>query len=221
MTEELVFASYPVFKVRPGHLDDDRDLVAKEVATLFEEFGDRITVRGIYSIAGFKADADIMFWFVGNSADDVQDIVVRLRKTRLGRALEPRESFLGLVRPAEFAKDHLPAFVKGEMPKKYMCVYPYVRTPEWYLLDPEERGRLLREHGLAGREFSDVLANTTSAFGLGDFEWILTFEADSPDRIVELLRRLRSTDARRYTQVEIPFFTGIRKDIRATVEDLP
>lgn len=221
MTEELVFASYPVFRVRPGVLEDDRDLVAKEVATLLEEFGDRVQVRGTYSIAGFRADADIMFWWVTSSADDVQDLLVRLRKTQLGRALEPRETFLGLVRPAEFSKDHQPAFVKGETPKKYMCVYPFVRTPEWYLLDPSERGALLREHGGAGREYSDVLANTTSAFGLGDYEWILAFEADSPDRIVELIRRLRSTEARRYTKLEIPFFTGIRKDLRVAVEDLP
>ncbi|MDQ4145870.1 MAG: chlorite dismutase family protein [Actinomycetota bacterium] len=221
MTEELVFAAYPVFRARPGVLEDGREVVSKEVAGLLEEFGDRIEVRGTYSTAGFRADADIMFWWVARSADDVQDLLVRLRKTQLGRALESREMFLGLVRPAEFAKDHLPAFVKGEAPKKYMCVYPFVRTPEWYLLDPAERGGLLREHGGAGREYSDVLANTTSAFGLGDFEWILAFEADSPHRIVELIRRLRATEARRYTKVEIPFFTGIKKDLRAAVEDLP
>jgi chlorite dismutase len=221
MTDKLVFASYPVFRARPGVLDDDRELVTKEVATLLDEFSDRVEVRGAYSIAGFKADADLMFWFVGESIDDVQDLLVRLRRTQLGRALEPRETFLGLVRPAEFAKDHLPAFVKGDEPKKYMTVYPFVRTPEWYLLDPAERGNLLREHGTAGREYSDVLANTTSAFGFGDFEWILCFEADSPDRIVELIRRLRATEARRYTKVEVPFFTGIRKDLREAIEDLP
>ena len=40
---------------------------------------------------------------------------------------------------------------------------------------------MLREHGEMGREFPDVLANTTSAFGLGDWEWILAFEADDLD----------------------------------------
>ena len=79
---------------------------------------------------------------------------------------------------------------------------------------------MLREHGEAGREFPDVLANTTSAFGLGDYEWILAFEADGPERIVELLRRLRSVEARRYTRVETPFVTGIRKDLADAVADL-
>lgn len=219
--DNLIVASYPVFRARPGMLEDERDVVAKEVDGLFDEFSDRVEVRGTYSTGGFRADADIMFWWVARSADDIQDLLVRLRKTRLGRALEPRETFMGIVRPAEFTKDHQPAFAKGNPPKKYMCVYPFVRTPEWYLLEPAQRGGLLREHGEAGREFPDVLANTTSAFGLGDYEWILAFEADSPDRIVELIRRLRGTDARRYTKVEIPFFTGIRKEVVAAVEDLP
>lgn len=221
MTDELILASYPVFKAIPGALDDDRDVVAKEAAALFEEFSDRVSVRGTYSTAGFRADADLIFWWVAKSADDIQDLTTRFRRTQLGRALEPREMFLGVVLPAEFSKDHQPAFVKGEDPKKFLCVYPFVRTPEWYLLDPRERGQMLRVHGEAGREYPDVLANTTSAFGLGDYEWILAFEADTPERIVELIRRLRATEARRYTKLEVPFFTGIRKDLARVIDDLP
>jgi hydrogen peroxide-dependent heme synthase len=80
---------------------------------------------------------------------------------------------------------------------------------------------MLRDHGLAGREFPDVLANTTSAFGIGDYEWILAFEADPLDRIVDLIRRLRATEARRYTKLEVPFFTGIRKPVDEIVAGLP
>ncbi|MBA3432070.1 MAG: chlorite dismutase family protein [Actinobacteria bacterium] len=222
MTEELIFASYPVFKSLRGVLDDaDREVAAKEAAAVLDDHAGKVTTRGVYSTGGFTVSADIMMWWVANSADDIQDLYVALRQTRLGRALEPTHSFLGLVRPAEFAKDHLPAFVKGVAPKKYTCVYPFVRTPDWYLLEAEQRGALLREHGEAGREFPDVLANTTSAFGLGDYEWILTFEADGVDRIVQLIRRLRATEARRYTALETPFVTGIRKDLSAAVADLP
>jgi chlorite dismutase len=70
-----------------------------------------------------------------------------------------------------------------------------------------------------GREYPDVLANTTSAFGLGDWEWILAFEADDADRLVECIRRLRDAEARRYTKEEVPFVTGIRKDVRAALGD--
>lgn len=221
MADQLVFAAYPVYKTKPEALESiDRDVAAKEVASLFDEWADRIALRGAYSVQGFRADADLMFWWVAKSADDVQDLAVALRRTQLGSALRQMHMFLGLVRPAEFAQDHLPAFLKGTEPKKFACVYPYVRTPEWYLLEPSARGQLLKVHGEAGREYPDVLANTTSAFGLGDYEWILAFEADSPDRIVELIRRLRATEARLYTKLEIPFVTGIRKPVTDAVADL-
>lgn len=221
MSDQLVFASYPVFKARPEGVGEDREVAVKEIQALLEEHAGRVTVRGVYSLAGFRADADMMFWLVSESADDLQDLIVALRKTTLGRSLDLVDQFLGLVRPAEFAPDHLPAFVQGKQPKHFVCVYPFVRTPEWYLLDPKDRGALLSEHGKAGREYDDINANTTSAFGLGDWEWILTFEADGLDRLVGLIRHLRGTEARRYTKLETPFYTGIRKDLGDVVNDLP
>ena len=221
MTEELIFASYPIFKVRESLDESERDVAAKEAQALLDEVSDRVQTRGVYTTTGFGANGDLMMWWVANSPDDVQDLLTRFQRTQLGRSLALTESFLGLVRPAEFARDHLPAFVKGEAPKKYACVYPFVRTPEWYLLDPKERGQLLRVHGEVGREYGDVLANTTSAFGLGDYEWILAFEADGVERIVELIRALRATEARRFTKVEIPFVTGIRRDLADAVTVLP
>ena len=220
MTDER-YSSYPVFKIDTDKLADvDRDLATKELTTLLDNFAPRVHTRGAYTTVAFTADADLMFWWIADTVDDIEELLIEFKRTRLGRVASPVETFLGVTRPAEFARDHQPAFVKGDDPKKYICVYPFVRTPEWYLLDPKERGGLLREHGEAGREFSDVLANTTSAFGLGDFEWILCFEADSPVRIVELIRRLRATEARRYTKVEIPFVSGIRKDLGKLVNDL-
>lgn len=220
MSEELLYASYPVFRGPAGDSAIDRELAAKQLDELFAEWEGRVQLRGAYSTAAFTAGADLMFWWVSKSVDDLQDLTIEFRRTHLGALCTPVHSFLGLVQPAEFARDHLPAFAKGEPPKKYACVYPFVRTPEWYLLDPADRGKMLRDHGEGGREFPEVLANTTSAFGLGDYEWILAFEADSPDRIVQLIRRLRSTEARRYTKLETPFITGIRKDMAGIVGDL-
>jgi peroxiredoxin len=222
VSDDLIFTTFPVFRLVPDRLPESvREVAAKEVTELLVDWSDRVDTRGIYSTVGFRADADLMLWWVARSADELQGITAAFRKTQLGRALEQREIFFGLVRPAEFTPDHQPAFVQGKEPKRYLCVYPFVRTPDWYLLAPEERGGFLREHGMAGREFPDVLANTTSAFGLGDYEWILAFEADGPERIVELIRRLRGTEARRYTKLEIPFFTGTRKSVPELLEDLP
>jgi hydrogen peroxide-dependent heme synthase len=222
VTEETIFASYPVFRAVPGLSQTlDRETAAKEAQALLDDYAGRVETRGAYSTVGFSPTADMMFFWVARDAEVLQNLLVDFRHTQLGRALRQREMFLGLVRPAEFSPDHLPAFVQDKEPKKYLNVYPFVRTPDWYLLDPDERGKLLSEHGKGGREFPDVWANTTSAFGLGDYEWILCFEAESPDRIVELLRRLRATEARRYTKLETPFFTGIRKDLAGVVNDLP
>jgi peroxiredoxin len=216
---DTVYALYPCFKASPSFSDLDADDAAQEVENLFKGW-DGVNVRGVYSTYGFRADTDLMLWLVGATPDALQEAVVSFRRTEAGRLLELSWSFMGVVKPAEFTQDHSPAFVRGEPPRRYLSVYPFVRTPEWYLLAPEERSALLREHGEIGREFPDVLANTTSAFGINDWEWILAFEADELDRIVECIRRLREAEARRYTKEEVPFVTGIRKDVRAAFADL-
>lgn len=221
MSSGSLYASYPVYRARPELSAVDRDVATKEVEALFEEFSDRVQTRGVYSTAGFIAGADIMFWLIASNVDDIQDLQVALRRTQLGRCLEQTHAFLGLVRPAEFAPDHQPAFVQGRPARKYVSVYPFVRTPEWYLLDAEERATHLRSHGVLGREFPDVEPNTTSAFGLGDYEWILAFEADSLDRLVELIRHLRGNESRLYVKEEIPFVTGIKKHLSEAIADLP
>lgn len=197
-----------------------RDQAFHEADVLLKEWSDRVTLRGAYSTVGLRADADLVLWLVAPTIELIQDLTVALRRTDLGRRLELAHAFTGIVRPAEFTRDHAPAFVRGEAPRRFLCVYPFVRTPEWYLLPPEERAGLLREHGEMGREFPDVLANTTSAFGINDWEWILAFEADDLGRIVDCIRRLREAEARRYTKVEIPFVTGIRKDVPEALADL-
>ena len=138
------------------------------------------TVRGVYTISGYRADADMMLWLVGHSADAVQDALIAFRRTALGNSLLPVWSAIGVHREAEFAKSHMPAFMRGEPPCRYISVYPFVRSLEWYLLPEAERSAMLREHGEMGRSRPEVRANTVSAFALGDYEWLLAFECDAP-----------------------------------------
>jgi len=219
MTESL-YALYPVFKAQAAFRNLDADDAAQEIENLFKEWEGRIAVRGVYSTVGFRADSDLMLWLIGSSPDEMQGALVQFRRTVAGRLLDPVWIFMGVVKPAEFTSDHSPAFARGEPPKRFLNVYPFVRTSEWYLLPPEERESLLREHGERGRRFPDVLANTTSAFGINDWEWILAFEADDLGRIVECIRALRESPARRYTKEEVPFITGIRKDVGDALTDL-
>ncbi|MBO0877339.1 MAG: chlorite dismutase family protein, partial [Pseudonocardia sp.] len=139
----------------------------------------------------------------------------------LGRASAPVWSQVALHRPAEFNKSHVPAFLAGEEPRRYICVYPFVRSYEWYLLPDEERRRMLAQHGMQARDYPDVRANTVASFALGDYEWILAFEGDELHRIVDLMRHLRASDARRHVRVEVPFYTGRRLDIADLVAVLP
>jgi hydrogen peroxide-dependent heme synthase len=194
---------------------------AAEVAELLDQAADKgIVTRGCYDIQGLRADADFMFWWVAPTSDDLQDLYARFRRTRLGRCSEPVWSVMALHRPAEFNKSHIPAFLAGEEPRAYVSVYPFVRSYQWYLLDPAERRRLLAEHGMMAREYPDVRANTVACFSLNDYEWILAFEADELHRIVDLMRHLRGAEARLHTRVEIPFYTGRRKPVGELVASL-
>ena len=120
-------------------------------------------VRGTYDVSGLRADADIMIWWHSETSDALQDAYNRFRRTELGRALEPVWSNMALHRPAEFNKCHIPAFLADEEPRDYVCVYPFVRSYEWYLLPDEDRRRMLADHGKMARDYPDVRANTVAS----------------------------------------------------------
>ena len=216
---DSVYALYAGFRAAHRLPDEQRRAAAVEAQTALESTG--ATVRGTYAVAGYRAEADLLLWLVGPTADGLQDALAAFRRTRLGRTLDVFWSAIGVHREAEFSKEHAPAFLRGEPPRGYVCVYPFVRTHEWYLLPASERARMLAEHGRMGHEHPDVLANTVSAFALGDYEWLLAFEADELVPIVDLMRHLRAAEARRYTRAELPFLTGRRRPLADVVADLP
>ena len=219
----LRYLMFSVFAVNPGELPEDRAEVIDETATFLKQQEDRgVVVRGIYDVAGMRADADFMFWTHAERVEDLQATYADFRRTTaLGRVSTPVWSNVALHRPAEFNKSHIPAFLAGEEPGNYVCVYPFVRSLDWYLLPDEERRTMLAEHGQAARGYKDVRANTVPAFALGDYEWILAFEADELHRIVDLMRDLRATEARRHVREEVPFFTGPRVQPGDLVATLP
>jgi peroxiredoxin len=215
---------YTMWSVFRAHtpLPSLRDPLADEVDALVDQLaGKDVVVRGSYDVAGLRADADLMIWWHAATAEALQEAYSLLRRTALGRHLAPVWSQLALHRPAEFNKSHLPAFLAGEPARDYLCVYPFVRSYEWYLLPDEQRRELLAEHGKLARGYPDVRANTVASFALGDYEWMLAFEADELHRIVDLMRDLRASGARRHVREEIPFFTGRRRSMAEIVAALP
>ena len=221
LNELIRYVMYAVFRVREP-LGTGREAMADEVTALLDQLAEKdVLTRGTYDVAGFRADADFMFWWVAPTSDDLQDAYQRFRQTELGRHCEPVWSVMALHRPAEFNKSHIPAYLAGEDPKRYVCVYPFVRSYEWYLLPETERREMLAEHGRMARDYPDVRANTVAAFALGDYEWMLAFEADELHRIVDLMRHLRGAKARLHTREELPFYTGARKPVGDLVTTLP
>ena len=100
--------------------------------------GDLVT-RGWYDVGGMRADADVMVWWHSDESETLQSAYHALRSTAFGRCLQPVWSVQALHRPAEFNKSHVPAFMADENAHDYLCVYPFVRSYDWYLLPDEER----------------------------------------------------------------------------------
>lgn len=221
LNQVIRYTMWSVFKAAEP-LPAERDRLGEEVTELLEQAALKdVVTRGLYDVAGFRADADYMFWWHAPTPEDLQDVYSRFRRTTLGRHSAPVWSAMALHRPAEFNKSHIPAFLAEEEPRAYVSVYPFVRSLEWYLLEDAERRAMLAEHGQMARGYPDVRANTVACFALNDYEWMLAFEADELHRIVDLMRELRGAQARRHTRLEIPFYTGARKPVQELLAALP
>ena len=184
-----------------------------------------VTVRGFYDVSGLRADADLMVWLHGtpgrNTPPEALQAAVRtLRRAAPLHSLLPVWNAMGVHRDAEFTASHLPAFMRGNEPEAWLTVYPFVRSYDWYILPDDERRQMLADHGRKGSAHRTVLSNTVASFALGDYEWILALEAPELVELVDLMRDLRQTEARRHVREEVPFFTGRRIGIDEIAEVL-
>lgn len=203
----------------PLSSDTDAKQQADDLRAAIEACG--VTIRGFYDVAGFRADADLMVWMLSDDPQKLQAAYHAIRSSALGVALEPVWSVMAVHRAAEFNKAHVPSCFAGIAPRPWMTVYPFVRSYDWYVLDDAHRSKMLREHGQAGREYPDVIASTMSAFALGDYEWVLSFEADELHRLTDAMRHQRSVEARLHVREETPFFTGPLTDLAEWIERQP
>lgn len=208
--EPAAYALWAVFRRDPAWRADPRHDLADAI-------GPEVQVRGFYDVSGLRADADVLVWLVGRQAADLQEAMRRLRRAEPFTSMAPVWNVMGVHRDAEFSPDHSPAYARGLAPKEWITVYPFVRSYDWYLLPEDERRAMLADHGRKGAEYAGVQTNTVASFALNDYEWILALEADDPLELVDLMRHLRQTEARRHVREEVPFFTGRRVE----AADLP
>ncbi|MCM3899220.1 ferrochelatase [Schaalia meyeri] len=216
------YALYSVFALGESLPADDGERGRVIAESLDYVQGAGAEIRGFYDVSGFRAEADLMVWWLDDDPEVLQDAYHRLRACALGKFLDPVWSCMGLHTPAEFNKRHIPACFGGVAPRDWAMVYPFVRSYDWYLKAPDERARIMAEHGRNGfSQYPDVKGSTLSAFGFSDYEWVLAFEADSLDRLEGVMHAQRYTEARLYVREDTPFFTGPRVSLGEWAERQP
>lgn len=205
INQTIRYTNWTALKKRSVHLREATHSVVDFEKRLAKS---AVEMRGVYDLSGFRGDADVMLWLHASSPEQVQTALRDFLRTDVGASYELVFSAMGLHRPAEFNRSHVPGFMLNREPKDWLCFYPFVRSYEWYLLPEADRREMLIEHGKAGHEFPGIVSSTVAAFALGDYEWLLALESDDLHEIVDMMRELRYTQARRHVREEVPFYTG-------------
>ena len=220
------YITYLFFKLDPEWRrlsDEERERGKEEFLCAAEEHEGSILLRS-FSLMGLRSDADFMLWRIGYDLDAFEVMTAALMKTGLGKYLTVTYSYFGLSRRSIYVGEHTPGWesrryiIPGE--GEYLFVYPFVKTRAWYRLPLEERQRMMNEHMRIGRKHYPVKNNTAYCFGIDDYEFILSFEAESPEKFQDLMMELRESEASSYTELDTPIFTCRRKPLPEILESL-
>jgi len=160
-----------------------------------------------FSLVGTRADVDLMLVMEAENLDRIHEFHVVLSQSGLMSWAAQPYSFLGLRKASEYSEETrtIPRRFKG----KYLFVYPFVKTREWYGKPAEERWRIMQEHISVGREYPTVDNHTTYSFGLDDQEFVVAFDTNDAGAFLDLVQRLRTTEASAYTKRDTPSFSCI------------
>jgi chlorite dismutase len=185
---------------------------------------DDIILRS-YSNVGVRADCDLMLWRISYDLDSFQKMSAEINRAGLGRYLSPSYSYLSMTKRSQYDDKEHPAhgaarlrIVPGRA--KYIFVYPFVKTRQWYLKSAQERQQVMDEHIQVGNKYTRVKINTTYSFGLDDQDFVVAFESNYPQDFLDLVQELRETQSSIYTQRDTPIFTCVRTDFRDILDQL-
>lgn len=179
-----------------------------------------------YSTIGLRGDVDLLLWRISQSSDVIQQHTQAINKTRLGAYLSSPYSFLSMTKRSMYI-DKLDPFHTSESrthvipgKRKYLFVYPFVKTREWYLLPMEKRQEVMDEHIKVGNKYPSVKLNTTYSFGLDDQDFVVAFETEEPKDFLDLVMELRETEGSKYTVRDTPIFTCVQTPIEQILDQL-
>lgn len=204
------FVSFQLLRVDPAwrRLDPaEKATISKEFVAVFDGFREQLLLF-TYSLVGFDAKADLMFWRVGNSLDVIQNMTAELNASRFGGYLETVDNYMAATKNMMFVSggisDRLHV-VAGE--KKYHFLYPCSKQTNWYEKTVEERDALIEENFMVGKRFSNISIHMTHAFGFSEQEWMISFETDEPRDFLALAEELKNTAATRFNVRGMPVYT--------------
>jgi chlorite dismutase len=179
-----------------------------------------------YSTAGLRPDCDFLLWRISLNADDFQAQTAAINKSKIGAYLTTPHSLVSMTKRSMYI-DKVDPFHTAESrthiipgKRKFLFVYPFVKTREWYLLPLERRQELMDGHIKIGNEFPSVKLNTTYSFGLDDQDFVVAFETEEPKDFLDLVMKLRETESSKYTQRDTPIFTCIQMPIDKVLDQL-
>ena len=214
------FVKYTFLKLDPAwrRLDEDRRAEDKrELMAACEDFADGHLLQA-FSLVGTRGDAELMLLAEAENLERIHEFHVVLAQSGLMKWANIPYSFLGMRKSSEYSEDEraVPRAFKG----KYVFVYPFVKSREWYALGAEERWRIMQGHIQVGREYPTVDNHTSYSFGLDDQEFVVAFDTDDVGTFLDLVQRLRTTEASRYTVRDTPSFTCIRMSLERALNAL-
>jgi chlorite dismutase len=189
----------------------------REFIAACEDFGADHLLQS-FSLMGTRGDCDLMLVTEAENLDRIHEFHVVLAQSGLMKWSRIAHSFLGLRKTSEYSDEErqIPRAFRG----RYLFVYPFVKTRAWYGLPADERWRVMQEHIRVGREYPTVDNHTTYSFGLDDQEFVVAFDTDDAGAFLDLVQRLRTTEASAYTQRDTPSFTCINVSLARAVNAL-
>lgn len=221
MSDSRYFFNFSFFKVDPKWrwmADLAKEESAKEVEHVLNNSNARIRT---YSTLGLRDDADFLLWFASDSLETIQETVSKIYLTVFGKYIFPSHVYLSNTRPSIYAKSGVTSsFVGREEPRKFVIVYPFVKTREWYLLPLEQRKVMMDQHIAVGKKYPQVTLNTSYSFGIHDQDFMLAFETDDLNAFQDLIMELRETKVSAYIKVDTPMIVCVKKDIIPLITSL-
>jgi chlorite dismutase len=202
--------------------EEKRQQGRQELLQIFEEHSQHALMRS-FALYGLRSDCDFMLWQATYDVSDLQGLSSKIRRSVMGPYLREAQAFLSMTKRSVYVGKnargaHDPRLVITPEDKKYLFVYPFVKTRPWYALPLEERKRMMNEHIRVGLQYPSVSLNTTYSFGLDDQEFVVAFETDNISDFLDLVQELRETEASRYTLRDTPMFTCVAQPLNEILE---